>query len=242
MILKLEKSLMTLPSWCDDTARLSVPSLFAIFQDLASEHAPLMGMGAPDLAKDGLFWLTVKTKIRIHRRPEMLASMHAESWPEAPGKIRCNRFYRLTDEAGILAEGKTEWAIIHLESGRIVPTAEAYNQTLTHLPDTLLPEPFARIREDFSGDELLERYRVRSTDIDLGHHMNNAAYPRVMLGAISTEELRAHPIREMDVIFRSPCYEGEVLSLCRRNTQDGMELALVHENGKAAALARVVVK
>jgi len=242
MILKLEKDLMVLPSWCDDTACLSVPSLFAIFQDLASEHAPLMGMGAPDLAKDGLFWLTVKTKIRIYRRPEMLRPLRAESWPEAPGKVRCNRFYRLTDADGLLAEGKTEWAIIHLQSGRLVPTAEAYNQTLSHLPDTLLPAPFARVKEDFSDGALLERYRVRSTDIDLGHHMNNAAYPRVMLGAVSTAELREKPICEMDVIFRSPSYEGEVLQLLRRDTEDGMELALVHENGKAAALARVVVE
>lgn len=242
MILKLEKDLMVLPSQCDDTACLSVNSVFGIFQDLASEHAPLMGMGAPDLAKDGLFWLTVKTKIRLHRRPEMLSMMHAVSWPEQPGKIRCNRYYRLTDEDGLLAEGKTEWAIVHLETNRLVPTAQAYNQTLEHLPDTLLPEPFARIPEDFSDAETLEHYRVRSTDIDLGHHMNNVAYPRVMLGAISAAALREKPVREMDVIFRSPCFEGEMLTLKHRETPNGMELALLHADGKPAALARVVVK
>ena len=240
MVLKLEKDLLVLPSWCDDTALLSVPSLFAIFQDLASEHAPLMGMGAPDLAKDGLFWLTVKTKIRIHRRPEMLAAMHAESWPEKPGRIRCNRYYRLTDADGLLAEGKTEWAIIHLESGKLIPTAQAYNQSLSHLEEVLLPEPFARIREDFSDAETVETYCVRSTDIDLGHHMNNAAYPRVMLGGLSTAELSAHPVREMEVIFRSPSYEGEALTLCRRETEGGLELALLHADGKAAALSRIL--
>ena len=241
MILKLEKDLMVLPSQCDDTACLSVNSIFGIFQDLASEHAPLMGMGAPDLAKDGLFWRTVKTKIRIVRRPEMLKPMHAESWPEEPGKIRCNRFYRLTDEHGLLAEGKTEWAIVHLQSGKLIPTAQAYNQTLRHMEETLLSEPFARVREDFSDAETLEHYRVRSTDIDLGQHMNNAAYPRVMLGALSTEALREKPICEMDVLFRSPSYEGEVLRLCRRETETGIELGLFHADGSPAALARILL-
>lgn len=236
---KLEKKLLVLPSQCDETARLRVPALFEIFMDLASEHAPMMGMGAPALAERGLFWLTVKTRVRVHARPEMLTQMHAETWPEKPGRLRCNRYYRLTNEQGLLAEGKTEWAILHVESGRVMPTAQVYERSLEHLEETLLEEPFTRIREDFSDAEVLERYRVRSTDIDLGQHMNNAAYPRALFGAISTAEWKERPVREMDVIFRSPSYEGEVLTICRRNTPDGMELAMLHEDGRAAAVARV---
>ena len=70
---------------------------------------------------------------------------------------------------------------------------------------TLLPE------------ELVQRHTVRSTDIDMGRHMNNVAYVRLLLDCFPASVLADGKIASMEVHYAAPCLEGEELSvLCRR--------------------------
>lgn len=239
---KMEKHLTILTSHCDHTSHLSLPAIFSLFMDLATEHGSLIGLGTDDLAVKGLFWLTVKTKIRIHRLPRSMDTATAMTWPETPGKVRCNRYYALYDGDELLVEGKTEWAMIDPESGKLFRISDAYPGDLEHCPDTVCEGAYARINEDFSDAEVLDSYRVRSTDIDLGQHMNNAAYPRVFFGAFSCAERRQMTVREVDITFRSPCYEGDTLTLYRRRCEEGVELALCRADGKTAAVMRIVAE
>ena len=89
---------------------------------------------------------------------------------------------------------------------------------------TAAPEPFARIADHFEGIAPYAEYQVRSTDIDVGGHMNNTAYVRMIMGSLSNEERKALTIRRMDVIFRASCYEGDVLSFRRKETEDGLDI------------------
>ena len=105
--------------------------------------------------------------------------------------------------------------------------------------DRVLPGPFMRMDEGFEGAEDMGGYTVRSTDIDLGGHMNNAAYVRAIAGAFSTDEWKKMDPRELEIAYRSPCFEGETLRLQRRGTADGLELRLSRQ-GKTIALARII--
>ena len=49
---------------CDNTGGIGIPAIFSLFMDLATEHGAMIKMGAEDLAEKGLFWLTVKTKVK----------------------------------------------------------------------------------------------------------------------------------------------------------------------------------
>ena len=67
---RIEKEIVILPSLCDGSGRLGIPDAFALFMDIASEHAEALGCGIGALGKKGLFWLTVRTRVRFFRRPE----------------------------------------------------------------------------------------------------------------------------------------------------------------------------
>ena len=237
---KLDKKAKILISMCDSEGQLSVPALFSLFMDLASEHGTMIRLGSEELAEKGLIWLTVKTKIRIHSRPGLMEECVAETWPEKPGRVRCNRFYRLRCGDAVCAEGKTEWAMIRPETGKLAAIEEVYPADLVHHEEVICEGAYARVGEDFADAEVLDRYRVRSTDIDLAHHMNNALYIRAFFGAMSCAELAKLTIREVDVVFRSPSFEGEELTICRRETEEGFEIGILHADGKAAAVARVL--
>ncbi|MBR0313208.1 MAG: hypothetical protein IJQ98_12535, partial [Oscillospiraceae bacterium] len=71
-----------LPSVCDSSAHLGIPDTFALFMDLAAIHAEQLEFDTPRLMKQGLFWLTVRTRVRFLRRPKMAERVTLATWPE----------------------------------------------------------------------------------------------------------------------------------------------------------------
>ena len=236
---RLSRELTILPSVCDREMKLSIPDLFAQFMDVATLHAERLGVGAQAMMAKGLFWLTVKTKVHILRRPRMLETVTLSTRPLVPERVRAIREYRLEKDGELLAEGKTEWAVIEIASGKLCPMAAIFPPELELATESAYPAPFARISPDFSGAETLGSCTVRSTDIDLGGHMNNIAYLRAAFGVLPAEELKAMPQGGVEIIFRSPCFEGEELTLARRLTDTGWELAVLKQNGTPAAFLKL---
>ena len=69
----LIKSYLLPASLCDNTAHLSIPDIFSLFMDLASEHGAAMHLGMDDLAEKGLIWLTLDKRAITARASVMLA-------------------------------------------------------------------------------------------------------------------------------------------------------------------------
>ena len=227
-----------LPSVCDSAALLSVPDTFALFMDLAAIHAELLRFDTPTLMKQGLFWLTVRTRIRFRRRPKMAERVTLVTWPEQPGKLRTDRDYVVEQNGERLIEGKTEWTIWEMETGKMHPMAGIFPPDFVFYPDAVWTEPFTRAKDE-PLDEFA-RYTVRSTDIDLGGHMNNAAYVRAIAGAFSREAWQGMDIREMEIAFRAPCYEGDTLVLQKRDEGDALSLRAALPDGKTIVLAKII--
>ena len=147
---KFEKNIKVLPSVCDSCGKMSYASFFALYMDLASEHAPLINLGMDTLSKKGLFWLTCKTRVKFFARPQMLDEITALTWPELPSKIRCNRFYEVSKNSEVLSQGKTEWAIIETNTNRLTKISDVYPENLIHYERSVCEQPFSKMNEDYS--------------------------------------------------------------------------------------------
>lgn len=214
------------PSLADAAGLLSIPDTFGLFMDIAAEHADILGIGFKELSRRGLFWLTVKTKVMITARPRLGDTVTVRTWPEEAKKLRCNRSYELLKDGEVIIRGKTEWAVLNTADSTLVPIEEVYPKDLTFPRGTACPEPFARIPEQFSDLEPYGEYRVRSTDIDVFHHMNNVAYVRALAGSFTTAEWEKAPKSSLDILFRAPCYEGDALAFRRREAEDGLYIRI----------------
>ena len=230
------QQMIIVPSICDGSGRLSYHDTFAVFQDIASVHAQRMGLGLYEMQQKDLYWLTVRTKIRFLHRPAMMREVTASTWPDAPGKVRCNRSYLLEQDGEPLVAGKTEWATVNTKTGKLELMTDLYHCDPAPLS---LDEPFARIPDSFEEVPVYGSYVVRSTDIDVGGHMNNAAYVRAVMSSFSGKEILGIRIRTMDVVFRNSCFEGETLLLQKKQTENGIDLRASREDGTTILLARV---
>ena len=228
------------PSLCDLEGKLSVAGVFSLFMDIATQHAQLLGVGAKEMLERKLFWLTVKTKVRILERPGMMEQVTLTTCPLVPERMRAIREYALLREGTLLAQGKTEWAVLATDTGKLHPMkgvfAPELEAELERQP--AFPQAFSRLDPDFSHAEQLGTYTVRSTDIDLGGHMNNVAYLRALLGLLSSAALKTFPQANVEILFRNSCYEGDELSFRRRETPTGLEFGAFLPDGRPAVLIK----
>ena len=232
------RDLLIPPSACDFDGRLSYPGAFSVFMDLATEHAELLGVGLAAMRAKSRFWLTVKTRIVYYDRPRISEAVQLLTWPEKPGPLRFNRSYEMRRDGELLVAGRTEWAVLDTETGALARSTDVLPEGLEYVRGSALDSGYARVPEHFEEIAPFCEYRVRATDIDVGGHMNNAAYPRALFSALSSGEIRAQARRSVDLIFRAPCFEGDTLRFYRNSRDGGTDYRMARD-GETVLLARV---
>ena len=231
----------------DYSGRLGIYDTFKECMELAGIHAKKLDMAQNDLMKRGLFWLTVKTRIRFYpeNKPLMGAPVTEETWPRKPLSFKTDRYYRISNESGLVAEGITEWAIMDFKNGRLANIPPLFPEDLVFSDEELSFSGFPVIKvhkADSEEAEVRGTYKVTSSDIDAGLHMNNAAYIRALLGFFSVDELKEMEIQEMTAIFKKSAHEGDVLTMPVMKDGNVINTGLYFEDGSPAFLAQIITK
>ncbi|MBR3354331.1 MAG: hypothetical protein IKG47_03055 [Oscillospiraceae bacterium] len=234
MINKLERTFPIAPSQCDSSGRLGIANTFSLFMDIATEHADILGIGLNALAPLNRFWLTVKSKAYFYRMPKLSEIITLSTWPEHPDSRRCNRDYTITSGNELLIAGKTEWAVIDTLSGRLVKVDSVYPDDLIILDDISIKEDYIKFSSDLSDAVVLGKYQVTSNDIDLGGHMNNVAYIRVLPSLFSSKDWQALNIKEIEMWYRSQCFENEELTVIQKNVDSSKEVFYLKSDDSVA--------
>ncbi len=240
---KLERDFSVLTSTCDAQGKLSIRSVFDIFMDMAAEHAALLGVGYYSMLERRCFWVAVRTRVKIYERPQLGSHITAVTWPGKPGRAKSDRFYRLLMEDRVLAEGRTEWAVQDIDTGAVRRIdSYGYPMDLQHSEERVCGDPFLRFKGmDILPEDLAAHYTVQSSDIDVGHHMNNVAYIRMLLGTLSTKDLEKMEITEVEISYRQACYEGEELRIFRKTLGRDMFYQVVKPDGETAVQAVIKI-
>lgn len=239
-----EKQIVLTPDLCGRRAGLSPLAAFTIFQGIASEHAEAIGVGGAAMAKRGEFWLTVHSRVDFYEPAYLMDALTAQTWPErCEGRdIRCFRSYRLTHGEKTVALGRTQWAILGPEGKILRFEQSGFPVDFPFRPGAAIDEPPTRFHDDLTQDELVYPHPVRATDIDMGRHMNNVVYIRLLLDCFSAKELASGMIRTIEAHYASPCLEGETLGVFCRREEGRCRMAVKHADGRPAVLAQVIFR
>ncbi len=232
-----------MPSQCDTAFKLSIPAIFAIFQDIAGVNAGEMGVDSNTLyEKCNACWVVVRFRLRFLGRPHMLEEVTAETWPALPAGLRCERSFLLKN-AEVLVRGRSEWTMISAETRKLIrPEKTCHPMDLSYREDVALDEPYSRLRDDFTEEEKWAERIVRASDIDFAHHMNNVVYTRMLTDTFPAAFWETHEPDILDLHFVNECHENETVSVYRRKTPEGFAFAVRRETGETALLAYLTLK
>lgn len=222
-------------SQVDAQGRMSIAGMFDLFMDMASSHAELLDVGFDAMHGRRAYWVAVRTRLCMHGRPRLQERVTARTWPGKPGAVKCDRFYTIARDGAVLAEGRTEWVGQNIDTGRVMKVGDfGYPLAMEHRPERVCDGPFTRFREQPAPENLCMTYTVGSRDIDMGRHMNNVAYIRMLLGSFTVAELEAMDAAEAEVSYAMACREGETLSVYRRQDEEGWHFLVQKPDGTAA--------
>lgn len=195
----------------DEAGRLRLDAVARFLQDVAIDDVQATGWGAPEH-----LWFV--RRIRIDVREPFLSDREVAlvTWCSGFAAIAAGRRWSLEGDRGGRIEVDSVW--IHLgpdqrpariESFGVYAEATGGRSVSTRLE---LPAP--------SPDAPRARWGLRSTDVDLHGHVNNAVYWQALEDVARGEgiDLRAPLVAELD--YRDPI-----------DLADVVELSVSHENG-----------
>lgn len=197
--MKYKQHLITKSYFINRFGELSTSYLFYQMQDIAWEHADLLGFGYEKLKIEQQFWVLSRLHVKIKRRPKWGEKFSLETWSRGADRFFGYRDYFFRDdENNTIIEGTTSWLVLDLKSKKIV--------NLTHF------ENFPEYNESIFGqnagkvmppksDEVVHFTPVLFNEIDINQHFNSGRYLERIIDSYDFNFHRENELAEFEVNF-----------------------------------------
>lgn len=232
------------PDLCGKEPKMQPPAAFMLFQNAASLHAEDIGNGTAALAERGLYWVATHSRIDFYDDARLMDKLTVSTWvnPAKPNAVRGYRGYNIFVGDRRIAEGLTEWVVLNRETGFVRFSEFGFPEGFEFQDYVACGGKLRRFRDEFSDDDEVYTFVVRTSSIDIGRHMNNVAYVRAFLDCFTADEAASMPVRTMEARYITACMEGEELKIYKKRTEDGYVLGARRSDGKCAAFLGITLK
>lgn len=218
----------------DARGELSLVFLVRMLQESAGRHATLLNFARDQLAPRGLTWVLGRFHVRLNTNVTQLPGWRSEikvqTWRSGFERLFALRDYRALDASERwLAEATSHWAIIDVQKRLpiLIP------QFIVDSYQTDAPRALASAFEKIPAIKTIEaeaRIEAKTSAIDVNNHVTNTAYITWLLENTPAEISREMRPRELEIIFRSEAFEGDLLLIrIETSARDGASAELIHQ-------------
>ncbi len=210
-------------SMVDVNSRLRYDAILNIFQDIATAHATLMGMGYMDLKNSSnAFWVLSKIRFSLVGDIYQTQTALAKTWPIEPSAIRFMRDFTIKSPTGEV-KGTSEWCLLDFDTmGLRKLSSVNYPKDLAHIKKRSNAGEFNRIREEVSEQNFCYEYTARNIDIDCNNHVNNVTYAKMALNCFSPQEFSDNNFRGFEIQFAKQTFFGDKIRLYKKPIEKGV--------------------
>ena len=155
----------------DLNKELTFSSMLRLFQDIATIHGEMIGVGNDEIFKHNLVWVVSRTTIEITKMPKMGDKIVLETAPGEIMRTMFPRFYQIKDINGnVIIKASSIWVLMDFNS-RVMVSPDAYNISI----DPKYIENFNMFAQNVKTlqYDLTYEKHVEYSDLDYNHHMNN---------------------------------------------------------------------
>ncbi len=216
----LEETFVIPSYFVDDTAQMTVCSLFQLMQEISDRHAAILGAGWFSLCERGYFWVITKIQLEIHRLPKWTEQVTLRTWVRKSNAATSPRDFEIMDSNGhLLVAANAVWAILDKEHG--------YPQRISLFDNGFMPQERCAlegkpmtIKPIALPDTLSKPKDVRYSDLDINRHVNNARYIQWAFDAVSEAFRQTHRIKGVAVKFIAQAKLGDRYIVCTEPVSD----------------------
>lgn len=229
----------------DENWRLTIPALIDYLQDCSTFQSDLLGMGPEHIASTKLAWMLSAWKIEIRELPRFNDEIVVSTWATGFKGLRASRNFTVrragdATDAGPIVRADSSWFMFDSNKGRPVRTPE--NESAPYLADAEKDAPLDMpaiphvVRIEDEGEPLVP-VQVTAAHLDTNHHVNNAQYVAIALGALG-ERMPAAPLT-LDVHYSQAAKLGDVIYPHLHEQDGALTVTLDNADGKHYAIVSV---
>lgn len=210
----------------DCFCRLKPSVLLYFAQEVATDHAAMLGTDWNTLNARHMFWAVIRQKVQISRLPMSGETITVETWPLPATRVAYPRASIAYDENGrelfrtmalwVLMDTQTRSMVLPGKSGVDVPGIVRGLEADT--PGSIMPKPL----------ENTICHRVGYSLLDRNGHMNNTRYLDWVDDLLPADYHKDHPVKEITVCYLSEAKEGQQITLDWGLSEEGLLCVETH--------------
>lgn len=251
-MLKLEKRIRFNENDFDEDGNIRASSLLHSFQDIAAEHACILGVGREHLMEKDWIWVLSKVKFKVYEDIEAGKDYVLATCPRPKKGLVFPRDYYLRaaaddevadedatdcgdatgdDESDVLvAAGMSQWCIINFLTRKLERNdVDFQGQCIERVP---FAEGIEKIR--CSAPQDAGSHLVTEDDLDVNRHVNNCKYADMV-----SEVLAGSVYRQFVINFSKEARLGDKIFLFKEKQSGGVAVMGKLEDGSTVFQALV---
>ena len=194
----------------DCNRRIHISSILDLFQDIAGEHAKLLGCSGDDMLKRELLWVLVSVRFKILKMPKLNETVSVITWPLEQKGIRFQREYKILNENGEeIILGTSKWVFIDLKTRKLARASYIYPSGLEFKTDKNFEDEKI---PDFDTPHGTYSVVPQFTHLDTNGHVNNTKYADFIIDAIANDDTEPI-ITEAQIDYKSEVLFNEQLNI-----------------------------
>lgn len=227
----------------DERGMLSPAALLGYLQDGALFQSEALGVGVTHANEARRRWLLAAWKVQIVELPRFTDEIVVSTWATSFKGLFAHRNFTLDRAGERLVSADSLWFMYDDETGRPMrPPAEEIAPYEADLRAVPLDMPPVQRRIDRPGAGIpMPPVAVTQAYIDTNHHVNNAQYVNIALGALSeaAPARQPGPLRRLDVQYCTAARLGDTIYPRIHPLDDGWVVDLADEGESSYAVVRL---
>ena len=210
--------------------------MFYQMQDIAWEHANILGFGYDKLKEEQHFWVLSKLLVKIIRRPDWGEDFTLETWSRGTDGFFGYRDYNFVDKKrNNIIQATSAWLVLDLKSKRIVRLNELDN--FPKYEESVFNQNPSKVKAPMS-EENLYFTPVLFNEIDINQHFNSGRYLERIIDSYDFEFHEKNELAEFEINFLKEGMPSDKLAIKKQLLTGDTHLCSVVRESEVVDLIR----
>lgn len=220
--------------------KISTSFIFYQMQEIAWEHANLLGFGYNQLKERDQFWVLSRLKVKINRRPEWTEQFNLETWSRGTDGFFGYRDFNFVDKSGMnIIQATSSWLILDAATRRIVRLSSF--KEFPEYAESVFGFNASKVASPVSDQEL-NFTPVLFNEIDINQHFNSGRYIERIIDSYPFSFHQEYELAEFEINFLKEGLPSDRLAVKKQFADDGNHLCSVVRESGGSDLIRAHLK
>jgi len=202
----------------DAGGRLSIPSIFNLLQDAASNHALQLGVSVRQLLEKNYTWVLSRMMLRMDAFSVWRDPIQIRTWPSGIQTVFALRDFEISNGEGqTIGRSVSAWIVIDADKRRPVRPTSFADQINSIEGKHALDHALNKLPR-IEAPDIHNRFFVRYHDLDINH----VSYIEWLLESIPGFGQNGLTLKEIEVNFLGEAFKGDqITAMCRQGNEAG---------------------